>query len=97
MRFQYLAITCIILIALSYGSTCLAEVGGETDNGTYIDAPQDFVVCTGWHALCTDSNDCIMNGDKAECDCMRVNETHIVAASEIQDIAVKKPDACQMH
>ena len=49
-----------------------------------------FVVCTGWHALCSASPDCRMNGDKAECDCLRVNETHIVATSEIQDIAVKR-------
>ncbi len=53
------------------------------------DAPQDFVVCTGWHALCSASTDCKMNGDKADCDCLRVNETHIVATTEIQDTAVK--------
>lgn len=49
---------------------------------------QDFVVCTGWHALCSASPDCRMKGDKADCDCMRVNETHIVATAEIQDPAV---------
>ena len=63
MRFKFLAITCIISLAVSYGSICLADVGNETDNGTYIDVPQDFVMCTGWHALCTDSNDCKMHGD----------------------------------
>ena len=89
MRFKFIAITCIIWIAMSYGSICLAEEDEKTDNGTYIDAPQDFVVCTGWHALCTASNDCKMNGDKADCDCMRVNETHIVETNEIQDAAVK--------
>ena len=52
--------------------------------------PQEFVVCTGWHALCTASTDCKMNGDKANCDCLRVNETHIVATTEIQDTAVKR-------
>jgi hypothetical protein len=31
-----------------------------------------------------------MNGDKADCDCLRVNETHIVATTEIQDTAVKR-------
>ena len=81
MRSQSLAITGIIWIALSYGTICLAEVGEKTNNGTDIDATQDFVVCTGWHALCTDSNDCKMHGDKADCDCMRVNETHIVYTS----------------
>ena len=89
MRFKFLAIMCLIWIAMSYGSICLADVGEETDNGTNIDVPQDFVVCTGWHALCTASPDCIMNGDKADCDCMRVNETNIVATSEIQDTEIK--------
>lgn len=30
-----------------------------------------------------------MNGVKADCDCLRVNETHIVMTSEIQDPEVK--------
>jgi hypothetical protein len=53
--------------------------------------PSEFVVCTGWHALCTASNDCRMtSGDSADCDCMRVNEPHIVLTSGIQDRALKK-------
>ena len=52
-------------------------------------APQDFVVCTGWHALCSSSPDCKLNGDQADCDCLRVNESHIVATGEIQDPAIK--------
>lgn len=52
-------------------------------------APQDFVVCTGWHALCSASSDCRMSGDKADCDCLRVNETHIVQTSSILDPLVK--------
>lgn len=52
--------------------------------------PQDFVVCTGWHALCSASADCKMNNDRADCDCFRVNETHIVETDEIQDTAVKR-------
>lgn len=56
---------------------------------TVISAPQDFVVCTGWHALCSSSLDCKMTGDRADCDCLRVNEAHIVATDEIQDIAAK--------
>lgn len=55
-----------------------------------MDVPQAFVVCSGWHALCTASPDCKMNGDKAECACFGVNETHIVATSEIQDTRVKR-------
>jgi len=60
--------------------------------GTHV--PEDFVVCTGWHALCSASPDCQMNsemnGEKANCDCARVNETHIVATNEIQDLIVKR-------
>jgi hypothetical protein len=54
------------------------------------DGPQAFVTCTGWHALCSASPDCQVSGGKADCDCMRVNETHIVATSEIQDATVKR-------
>ena len=51
---------------------------------------QAFVACTGWHALCSASFDCKPNGDKAKCDCMRVDETHLVETSEIQDTAAKR-------
>jgi hypothetical protein len=56
----------------------------------HVRTPQDFVVCSGWHALCSASPDCKMSGDKANCDCLRVNESHIVATSEIQDLVVKR-------
>jgi hypothetical protein len=56
------------------------------NSGSY----QDFVVCTGWHALCSASNDCEMKGDQASCDCMRVDEAHIVATDEIQDTLVRR-------
>jgi len=87
---RYIALA-ILFIAMSYGPICLAEVDEKTDNGTHnlIEEPQEFVVCTGWHALCSNSTDCTMDGDKAYCDCMRVNETHIVYTSEIQDAAIK--------
>ncbi len=52
--------------------------------------PQPFVVCTGWHALCSASTDCQRNGDTADCDCLRVNEPHIVETDAIQDNAVKR-------
>ncbi len=94
MRLQFLAITCITWIALSYSPICLAEAGEKTNSSThnFPNAPQVFVVCTGWHALCSASPDCKMNGgkDKADCDCLRVNETHIVATAEIKDTAVKR-------
>ena len=92
MRFRLAAFTYKAWIAMSCGALCLAEAGGKPDCSPrhVADAPQDFVVCTGWHALCSASYDCRMNGDKADCDCLRVNETHIVATAEIQDAAVKR-------
>lgn len=91
MRLQFSALTCAVWIALAYWPICSAQAGEKPDNKTRNkpDAPQDFVVCTGWHALCTASPDCRMNGDKSDCDCMRVNENHIIATFEIQDISVK--------
>jgi hypothetical protein len=59
------------------------------DNSKAHNLPQDFVVCTGWHALCTESTDCKMIGNQADCDCLRGNEAHIVYTSAIQDAAVK--------
>jgi hypothetical protein len=52
--------------------------------------PQELVVCTGWHALCSASTDCKVTGDRADCDCLSVDETHIVMTNEIQDAAVKQ-------
>lgn len=52
--------------------------------------PQDWVVCTGWHALCSASTDCKMSGARADCGCLRVNETHIVETNAIQDAVVKR-------
>jgi hypothetical protein len=74
---------------------CLAAMftilAAGCSSGGAADEPQGSVVCTGWHALCTASTDCKMNDDKtrAACDCLRVNETHIVLTGEIQDTAVK--------
>jgi len=92
MRIQYVIITCMTWIALGYASTGVADIGKKTEGSTHTfpNAPQEFVVCTGWHALCSASPDCRMNGDMADCDCMRVNEAHIVATTEIQDTAVKR-------
>lgn len=63
----------------------LASLAAACDGQGSGAAPEEFVVCTGWHALCSASPDCRPRGDKADCDCMRVNETHIVLTSEIQD------------
>ena len=85
----------LVLVTVGCDTTTtdpMAQVGEKTfrrvDN--VVGISEDFVVCTGWHALCSASPDCKMKGDKAECDCMRVNETHIVATFEIQDTAVKR-------
>jgi hypothetical protein len=69
----------------------VAQAGEKTNNSShnFSNAPQEFVVCTGWHSLCSASYDCKMNGDKADCDCLRVNEPHIVETASIQDTAVK--------
>ncbi len=91
MRFQILTFIGLICLAMLYGPICLAEVGGNTNNSTqnFSDVPQEFVVCTGWHALCSASTDCIRHGDTANCDCYRVNEAHVVETNEIQDNLVK--------
>lgn len=70
----------------------VAQAGGKTHSRPHqsVDAPEDLVVCTGWHALCSASPDCKVKGNKADCDCMRVNETHVVETNEIQDRAVKR-------
>lgn len=54
------------------------------------ETPQAAVVCSGWHALCSASPDCRVDGDTADCDCLAVNEAHIVETDAIQDPAVKR-------
>lgn len=82
MRLRFLT-SSIACMAMSYWPTCLAQ-----SRSTH-DVPQPFVVCTGWHALCTASTDRQMNGDKTNCDRLRVNENLIVETDAIQDLAVK--------
>lgn len=85
-----------LLIAFLYTVTSTAQneprpaarAGEKTSSRTH-NLPQDLVVCTGWHALCSASNDCKMNGGTADCDCLRVNENHVVQTSSIQDPLVK--------
>ena len=38
-----------------------------TPGGKKRDVPQEFVVCTGWHALCSASFDCRMIGNPGSC------------------------------
>lgn len=68
----------------------LAVGSGASAQSPRRSVPQDWVVCTGWHALCSASTDCRMSGDRAACSCLRVNETHVVMTSVIQDAAVKR-------
>lgn len=97
-----LALAVLVFLAMAHFDAALAQArpapqaapqaqerAGNSSRGKG-DAPQDFVVCTGWHALCSESLDCQLNGDKAQCNCARVNETHIIATSEIQDAAAKR-------
>lgn len=91
-RFAFPLLLVLVTAGCDTTTDPMAQVGAQTvlraDNIPGVS--QDFVVCTGWHALCSASPDCRLKGDKAECDCMRVNETHIVATTEIQDTAVKR-------
>jgi hypothetical protein len=92
MKSRFLAISCIALAATALGTALMAGAGEKPGIGTGHSAvvPQLLVVCTGWHALCSGTTDCQWSGDEAACDCWRVNETHIVATSEIQDPGVKR-------
>jgi hypothetical protein len=65
------------------------QAGTEMHARHHVDAPQELVVCTGWHALCASATDCRVKGNEADCDCARVDENHIVMTGEIQDAAVK--------
>ncbi|MGZ3773327.1 MAG: hypothetical protein ACXVCY_06060 [Pseudobdellovibrionaceae bacterium] len=90
MKSQFLAITFLISALINSLPLHLALAVEKNENNIQKQTPEDFVVCTGWHALCSASLDCKMNGDKADCDCLRVNENHVVATSEIQDLTVKR-------
>lgn len=83
----FATLTCITWMTICHCLACARE--GETA-GPSKNTPQTLVVCTGWHALCSASTDCKMTGDKAVCDCLRVNETHLVETTEIQDLEVKR-------
>ena len=91
MKARYLAITYMTLAVMGAGAASLAGAGVKAGVGAYRSAviPQLAVVCTGWHALCSGSTDCQVNSEGVDCDCWRVNETHIVETSEIQDLKVK--------
>ena len=92
MTFRSAAMTVFMWIAVSIGAICYASQGKGNDRspGKAGDLPEEAVACTGWHALCSASPDCRMMGDKADCDCLRVNENHIVQTSEIQDVVMKR-------
>lgn len=89
MSYRILAISLLSWVAMCSWPMALAGINERANNGD-ANAPQAYVACTGWHALCSASTDCKMSGDKAYCDCLRVNETHIVETDEIQDASVKR-------
>jgi hypothetical protein len=92
MKARFLAVSCLMCAVLGFGLVSAAGGGEKADMGARHSAviPQLAVVCTGWHALCSGSTDCQVNGEGVDCDCWRVNETHIVEMSEIQNIRVKR-------
>jgi hypothetical protein len=77
-----LVLSLLVMLAIASGA--------NAQRSSNKPVPQDWVECTGWHALCSASNDCKVNGDRADCGCLRVNENHIVETSAIQDAAVKR-------
>jgi len=91
MKSRFLAIACIAWAVTTLGTADPAGASEKPGIGPGHSAvvPQFVVVCTGWHALCSFTTDCQLAGDEAECDCWRVNETHMVATSEIHDPVVK--------
>jgi hypothetical protein len=98
MRLQLLAIACVVGMSVSCWTDATRRPGEGAAAGSSespADAPELIVVCTGWHALCSASPDCTLNGSEADCDCLRVNETHIVLTSEIQDAVVKRQTLAQ--
>lgn len=80
----------LLTLLLAAAASAAAQAPTPRNTANNPNAPQDWVVCTGWHALCSSSPDCQVNGDKADCDCYRVNETHIVETASIRDLAVKR-------
>ena len=77
---------------LIVGSLVLLPIAAckTSESSTLSRVAQTFVACTGWHALCSASTNCKVSGGKANCDCLRVDETHLVEISEIQDTAAKR-------
>jgi hypothetical protein len=92
MQAQKLPLVWMTLVLAGYGIPSLAENRpANTDTaGKTKAAPQMLVECTGWHALCSGSVDCQVNGTGAECACWSVNEPHIIMTGEIQDPTVKR-------
>lgn len=91
MNTRFLGAACVTWVALALVWPCSAAPNEKVvpDAGHSVVVPQLLVVCTGWHALCSATTDCQLNGDGADCDCWKVNENHIVETSEIQDVAIK--------
>lgn len=89
MKPRIVAISFAAWMALVHLPSCVAAAG-EKDGAESRAVPDIVVTCTGWHALCTASTDCQRNGDRAACDCLRVNEPHIVMTDEIHDPVLRR-------
>lgn len=81
---------CVRSVLLGSFVLLVVAGGAGAQRSRQSNVPQEWVECTGWHALCSASTDCKVNGDKADCPCLRVNETHIVETSAILDAAVRR-------
>ena len=85
-----LAVCALLITFAPAGLAQTSARNADRRNANTLHLPSDYVVCTEWHALCSASTDCKLNGNKADCDCLRVNETHIVETEAILDPAVKR-------
>lgn len=90
MRFLSYAGTFVTFVIFFLPVADIAPQAAAPNGGTAGSEPELFVVCTGWHALCSATTDCKVSGDNADCDCLRVNEIHMVETTEIQDAAIRR-------
>jgi len=80
----------LALASLAAVFACSATVKAEKPSITPPVVPQVSVECTGWHALCSLATDCRVGpSGKADCDCWRVDENHMVVTGAIKDPAVR--------
>src|SRR5512139_170472 len=82
MTRKMIAFVCVEVLVLTYGSMVCGQEPA---------VPQETVVCTGWHALCSFATDCkVVSDTQANCNCWKVKEQYIVVAADISDAAVRE-------